>query len=291
MSDQPLVSVIIPCYNHEKFIQDCIQSVINQTYENIELIIIDDGSSDGSVEKIEEMMGLCKARFTNFEFRHRPNKGLCGTLNEALEWCNGEFYSALASDDIIHIDKISIQVNYMKKDSTLLAVFGGVEIIDQNNNSIKCAIPSKRKLTFKNLFLSNYTIFACTQLIRLDAVKKMGQTPYPSHIVMEDSYMWLKLSQIGRLVNLSYVFAKYRDHDSNTMKKFELINQAKFDIINEFSGSKYYERGMRIAKLSNYYDEYKRIPDFKFIIENPKLLLDFIFYKKIILFIFLNINN
>ena len=60
MNDQPLVSVVIPCYNHEQFVQDCIQSVIDQTYQNIELIIIDDGSKDNSVEKIKELMRLQK---------------------------------------------------------------------------------------------------------------------------------------------------------------------------------------------------------------------------------------
>lgn len=54
------MSVVIPCYNHEQFVQDCIQSVIDQTYENIELIIIDDGSKDGSVKKIQQMISECE---------------------------------------------------------------------------------------------------------------------------------------------------------------------------------------------------------------------------------------
>lgn len=84
---QPLVSIVIPCYNHEKYVQESIQSVIEQDYDNIELIIIDDGSSDNSVTKIKEMIQVCQKRFKRFEFRHRPNKGLCATLNEALAWC------------------------------------------------------------------------------------------------------------------------------------------------------------------------------------------------------------
>ena len=105
-SNQPLVSVVIPCYNHESFVQDSIQSVIDQTYQNIELIIIDDGSKDGSVEKIKEMIPACQERFIRFEFRHRPNKGLSATLNEALEWCEGEFFSPLASDASFSASKI-----------------------------------------------------------------------------------------------------------------------------------------------------------------------------------------
>lgn len=60
LDSHPLVSIVIPCYNHENFVQECIQSVIDQTYQNIELIIIDDGSKDGSVEKIQEMILLAK---------------------------------------------------------------------------------------------------------------------------------------------------------------------------------------------------------------------------------------
>ena len=132
-SNQPLVSVVITCYNHEKFVQDSIQSVIDQTYQNIELIIIDDGSKDGSVEKIKEMLPACQERFIRFEFRHRPNKGLSETLNEALEWCEGEYYSAIASDDMMLPEKIIIQINYMIKNKKCNALFGGYKLIDNFN--------------------------------------------------------------------------------------------------------------------------------------------------------------
>ena len=115
MHKQPLVSVVIPCYNHENFVQDCIKSVIDQTYENIELIIIDDGSKDGSVQKIQEMSAACQKRFTRFEFRYRPNKGLSETLNEALEWCEGLYLSPIASDDQMLKQKIQLQVNFLEK--------------------------------------------------------------------------------------------------------------------------------------------------------------------------------
>lgn len=78
--DQPLVSVVIPCYNHEQFVQEAIQSVIDQDYTNIELLIIDDGSKDSSAEKIEKLIAVCKQRFNRFEFKSRANKGISATL-------------------------------------------------------------------------------------------------------------------------------------------------------------------------------------------------------------------
>ena len=100
-NEKPLVSVVIPCYNHEKFVQDCIQSVIDQTYENIELIIIDDGSKDNSVKVIQEL-----ADKYGFTFIHRPNKGLSATLNEGIRLSKGKYFSAIASDDILFLEKI-----------------------------------------------------------------------------------------------------------------------------------------------------------------------------------------
>ena len=143
-NNQPLVSVVIPCYNHEQFVQDCIQSVIDQTYENIELIIIDDGSKDNSIQKIQEKITVCEKRFVNFKFIYRKNKGLCATLNEAILLCSGKYLSLIASDDQMLPEKTSIQVEYMNSDSNIIAHMGGVYWIDEDSKIIK-KISAKNK--------------------------------------------------------------------------------------------------------------------------------------------------
>ncbi len=84
MNSSALVTAVIPSYNHAKYIKESIQSMLDQDYENMEMIIIDDGSSDNSIEIIESMIPLCKKRFKRFEFRHRENKGVSATLNEGI---------------------------------------------------------------------------------------------------------------------------------------------------------------------------------------------------------------
>ena len=156
MSVNPLVSVVIPCYNHENFVQDSIQSVIDQTYENIELIIIDDGSKDRSVEKIKEMKDLCEQRFTRFEFRSRPNKGLSATLNEAIQWSKGDYWSTCSSDDFYHNKKIEKQVALMRNNDIALCVSKSYVVDDLNEILMEqTKLYNKgldKKITFNNVF-------------------------------------------------------------------------------------------------------------------------------------------
>lgn len=250
-----LVSVVIPCYNHEDFVQASIQSVINQTYENIELIIIDDGSKDGSIAKIEEMTKLCEQRFVNFEFRSRPNKGLSATLNEAIEWCQGEYYSGIASDDVILSHKLKVQVEFLNSHHNVLAVFGGVQHIDENDKIIATSLSKSRYYDFKRIIMHKFDLPAVTQLIRLQALKETGG--YDSSIILEDWYMWLKLTKHGSIYYMSEIFALYRQHDNNISKDSEKMKQGRLDVLSFFKDSKYYNKALTNIKWFNTKKQYE----------------------------------
>lgn len=252
---KPLVSVVIPCYNHEDFVQASIQSVINQTYENIELIIIDDGSKDGSIAKIEEMTKLCEQRFVNFEFRSRPNKGLSATLNEAIEWCQGEYYSGIASDDVILSHKLKVQVEFLNSHHNVLAVFGGVQHIDENDKIIATSLSKSRYYDFKRIIMHKFDLPAVTQLIRLQALKETGG--YDSSIILEDWYMWLKLTKHGSIYYMSEIFALYRQHDNNISKDSEKMKHGRLDVLSFFKDSKYYNKALTNIKWFNTKKQYE----------------------------------
>lgn len=237
-NNQPLVSIVIPCYNHEQFVQDCIQSVIDQTYENIELIIIDDGSKDNSVLKIQEMVEKCQNRFKRFEFRYRPNKGLSATLNEAIDWCCGKYFSAIASDDMLLEEKTKTQLDYMENNSNSVAVFGGVHIIDSENKVIRTIIDEQKKYTFNEILMHQHNLPAPTAFIKKESLIKVGK--YDPEIRIEDWYMWLKISKIGEIVYLPKAFSYYRDHQDNTTKKNNIMNVERFKVISNFSNDKNY---------------------------------------------------
>lgn len=245
---QPLVSIVIPCYNHAQFVQESIQSVIDQDYENIELIIIDDGSNDNSVEVIQEMIPACEERFVRFEFRHRPNKGLCATLNEALEWCEGEFFAPVASDDILMPYKTRVQVTYLLDNPESIGVFGGVERLINGEGKPKKG--RKRKYNFSDIIQHKFTLPAPTQLLRLESVRNIKG--YREDLIIEDWSMWLFLTENGgTLDTVSEVFAKYRRHDDNLSSKYDLMSKGRQQVLDLYSDSSLYRSAKAHVLLVN----------------------------------------
>lgn len=238
---QPLVSVVIPCYNHAQFVQETIQSVIDQDYQNIELIIIDDGSKDNSVEVIQEMLPACEERFTRFEFRHRPNKGLCATLNEALKWCEGVYFSPLASDDIALPHKTSFLVNKIEG-SDDAAVFGLVEQFGNRGGLIKATNVIEHK--FEELILQKNIPHAPAALMRTATVKQLEG--YDESVKLEDWYMWLKMTHIGKAITTyPVVVAMYRMHESNTVNDYKKMHDAREEIINLYKKHPMHKESMQ----------------------------------------------
>lgn len=104
--EQPKVSIIVPCYNSEAFLAETLQSCINQLYPNIEVVVVDDGSTDGSLQIARQW----EARYTNIHVYAQPNSGACRARNLAFEKCTGDYVMYLDADDIISADKISSQM-------------------------------------------------------------------------------------------------------------------------------------------------------------------------------------
>lgn len=240
-SSQPLVSIVIPCYNHEQFVQDSIQSIIDQDYKNIELIIIDDGSEDSSVLQIKKMIIACRQRFVRFEFRVRPNKGLSATLNEALEWANGEYFSPLASDDIALPHKTRFLVDKIYN-SKYVAVFGNVKQIG-NTVGVEEKL-EQNEHTFKDLFMQKMLPAAPAALMKTQEIINIGG--YLEGIKLEDWYMWLKLTEKSkRIISFNEVVCLYRMHDTNTINDINHMHLAREQVIQIYSKSTMYREAFR----------------------------------------------
>ncbi|WP_165914236.1 glycosyltransferase [Pseudomonas sp. IC_126] len=287
--ENPLVSIVIPCYNHAQFVQESIQSVIDQDYENIELIIIDDGSKDSSVEAINEIISVCNERFARFEFRHRPNKGLCATLNEALEWCEGEYLSCIASDDVMYEDKVSQQVAFLERNPACEALFGAMEIIDRNSVSEKVIGKGYAEYSFKEVFLHESFLPAPSQMLRTESLKSIGG--YDESLLIEDWHMWLKLLEKGGyFVNTGKLVVKYRRHEENFSKKTDKMWSGINQILTKYKSHPLYNRALSGAMLTHACDiqTFSKAQSFSWLINalsvDPKMLLSFKTHKFLIKF-------
>ena len=297
VKNNPLVSVVIPCYNHELFVQEAIQSIINQNYRNIELIIIDDGSQDNSVEKIKCMTSASRERFARFEFRHRDNKGLCATLNEALKWCSGKYFFALASDDVAMPHKINFQVNELAKISNKKVVGIFSKIMPFANklpsfNSIEKSYSAVRLYDFSDILLRKSRLPAPSALLCLNSVMEVGG--YDENLKIEDLYMWLKLTNNGgKLAYVDEVVTLYRRHEKNTSKKSELMLIGVMEVLQSYSGHPKYPEAIARTFLVHAGDliEEKSLSGFIFLIKALKKCPQLVFSKLFVTFFYRAING
>lgn len=249
----PLVSVCIPVFNHSDFVAECIESVIAQSYPNIELIIIDDGSTDSSYTIVECYIEACKARFKRFKVISRPNVGVSETLNEGLRWADGKYFCGLASDDVIVADKTSILVEYLENNTDTVAAFGSVYLIDENSKKI-----GQRKANaiynFKDIFLLRAELPAPAALIRRSELNGVGG--FDKNTKVEDWDMWLKLT-IGKnaaIAVISDLLAGYRVHSNNTWKQLDAMHAAKIKIIEQYSAHEYYAQARAVVECARFRD-------------------------------------
>lgn len=151
---QKLVSVIIPVYNVEKYLSRCIKSVINQTYKNIEIILVNDGSQDKSGDICDKYA----KKDNRIKVIHQDNKGVAITRNTAIQNANGDFILQVDSDDFIEIDLIEKAINKLFHTNSDIVFFCPL-LIDENQNKIK-----NKYIDFNFLDLENKVINGKTAL-------------------------------------------------------------------------------------------------------------------------------
>ncbi len=218
-----LVTVIIPSYNHEKYVTKAIKSVFSQTYKNIELIVIDDGSKDHSAKKILEL----KKRYP-FKFIARKNKGLASTLNEAINLAKGVYITVLASDDYYLPQRIEHAVDHFNRlPNDVAAVYTDGYIISANDKTI-CLFSEAypRPLigsTYNNLLHANW-IPAMGISYRANALKKIM---YDKRFIIEDWTLHLRVFKNRH--NKIYFYKAfdfcYRRHQNNISKEGDLMKE------------------------------------------------------------------
>jgi alpha-1,3-rhamnosyltransferase len=232
-----LVSVIIPSYKHKDYILNCLRSIAAQSYPNLELIVIDDGSGDGSAALVREFLSENQARFARAVFEeHAINRGLISTLREATAIARGDYLVLLASDDALLPSTIERQVAAMEARPQLGAISGNVERIDRHGRLLSRLRQHKypaKEISFEEMW-SRCNFSAPGAMIRASSFHAVGG--YPANMIYEDWYLWLKLLDAGyHLYRSEDVYAYYRYHETNMHKNNVKMEQGKALVVAEFA--------------------------------------------------------
>ncbi len=195
----PLVTVIALCYNHEKFIEECLQSVVNQTYTNIELIIVDDFSTDNSCEKI---LLFSSKHPTVKIILNKKNIGNCRSFNQALQISKGKYIIDLSTDDVLLSDRITEQVKLMETSEQIGVIFSDSLFIDEKSKiynsfflkkfreqSLKPIGNVYEKVLQKKLFM-----MPVTMMTRRTVFEQLGG--YDETLAYEDTDFWVRSSRM-----------------------------------------------------------------------------------------------
>src|SRR2546427_3598573 len=132
MLNQPKVSITIPSYNHARFLPAAIESALAQTYQHLEIIIVDDGSTDGSLQIAEEYGRRHADVIKVITHAGLRNRGISETVNLGFESATGSYWCGLPSDDLFHPRKIAEQVAFLERHPEIGWVYGYAQYIDTN---------------------------------------------------------------------------------------------------------------------------------------------------------------
>lgn len=184
---EDLVSIIVPCYNGEKYISRFMESILSQTYKKIELIIIDDGSTDDTKNIIEQFKEKFEKRKIILKYIYQTNQGQAEALNKGLEKVTGEYLTWVDSDDMLTSNSIEKKVNFLKENTEYGFVVSSMAIYNEDDlNNIKYIKKwrnKKRKNYFKDLIIAKDIIYIA-HLTKTEnffkANKKLDKYIYPS---------------------------------------------------------------------------------------------------------------
>ena len=210
--NQPLVSVIMAVYNAENYLRQAIDSVLNQTYKNIELLIINDGSTDESI-KIVQSINDQRIRY----FENSINVGVVKTRNLGIENARGEYIAIVDSDDLVLPEKFAIQVGFMEKnhDFGLCATY--FNIIDKNDVLLgKVKRPNNDHDAIAHLIVENY-ICHSSVMFRASLVR---QNKYAEEYIYNEDYELIyRISKFSKIKIIPECLISYRVHSNNTSVK------------------------------------------------------------------------
>lgn len=227
-SNNPLVSIVIPVHNGEKYIRESLDSCLGQTYEDIEVIVVDDKSEDKTLSILQEYQQ--KDQRVKVIPVEKQN-GLGNVINIGIKQSKGKYIARMDADDIMYRDRIDKQLQYLESNPNCVAVGGQIDIIDSNSDNIGHREYSQNNQDIKNNRFLFQPFAHPAVMLRKSTLEEVGL--YPENLwKIEDVKLFLILSTKGEFANLPDTVLKYRitfetESQSKMVEHFKKTNDIR----------------------------------------------------------------
>lgn len=222
------VTVLMPVYNGDKFLAESIQSILDQQYDSFELLVINDGSTDGTAEILDSFA----KKDDRIKVVYQENAGIVCALNSGIAIAKGEYIARMDADDIAHPMRLAEQVKFLDENSDYIVCGALYEQFGAREGVVKLPIDDqecKQTLYFENCFGHPVVMFRKNVL-------ESAQIEYESnYLYAEDYRLWTVLSKYGKFKNLPKVLLMYRVHEGQTSeKKRDLQKERHLNVAQEY---------------------------------------------------------
>lgn len=206
----PVLSIILPVYNCERYLNSALESVRQQTFSDFECIVVNDGSTDRSLSILKRQA----RQDPRIRIVTRENRGLVASLNEAIALARGQFLGRMDGDDVCAPDRFYRQISVLKKSPQVVGVGAAVDMVDSEGKRLKTYTPPEDHAHIVSELLAGNggAMIHPAVTFRLDAVREIGGYRDIFAGYGEDWDLFLRLSTVGKLRNLSSILLRYRQH-------------------------------------------------------------------------------
>ncbi len=209
--NKPAVSVVLPVYNAGKHLISAIGSIVDQSFQDWELVCVNDGSTDSS----PLVLDWFAERDSRIRVVHQSNAGVVSAANRAHEMAKSELICRMDADDIAMPGRLMHQVDFMRKNSGQVAVSGAILEIDIDSEPLGLqTLANDHETIVKNLLSRGTGLFQPASIMRAEAFRAIGGFR-PQYQWIEDHDLWLRMSRVGRLGNTNELILCYRLHASS----------------------------------------------------------------------------
>ncbi|MGC1305629.1 MAG: glycosyltransferase family A protein [Phormidesmis sp.] len=223
------VAVIIPAYNAMCYLPEALHSVLNQTYQDFEVIIVNDGSKDGIESWYAHLADDIRQRVTLFS---QPNQGISSARNAGINQTRSAYVAFLDADDIWLPHKLEQQIQYLKKHPTVSMVCSGAAMVDTQGRLMGRILDSQlQRPVWSQLVVSNAISTPSAVVVKRACLAAVGQFDVALSSYVEDKDLWLRIARRHTVEILPEVLIYKRRHPTNTSKKWQAMERASYQVL------------------------------------------------------------